>query len=378
MFASDIKWAFETRLWVSIFPSANQYLTYPIFTQAGLQFDCRLKQPHHALSDQNGEARMKALVIGATGYVGSHVAAALRARGHAVSGLARSPEAERSLSSRGVNPVDGSLERLNELSPVIADQDIVVMAAMVPFEIELAVMASLIKTCTAGAVQHLLFTSGTGVLSIEAKDGAWSQYTFAEDDPFPFPSRHNRAIRIQTEELVRGASGRNLKTYVIRPPLIYGNGGSIQIPQIFESARKTGAACYLGLGLNLYSAVHVEDLAEAYCLAIEKGTPGALYHTVCGEANFRSIAEAVAQVVGCGTHSLNYDEACKLWGDIWVDLALAVNSRSIAKRAVEDLGWKPRHVDVIEDIRNGSYRDQYLATQDDGGKAFSWTSHGTA
>ena len=319
---------------------------------------------------------MKIFVIGATGYVGSHVAKAFKARGHEVTGLARDAEKAARLEAHGIQAALGVMEDLPQLAASIQGSDVVVMAAMLPFEGEVAAMAALIHVCRKSRIGHLIFTSGTGVLSIEARDGAWSQYTFAEDDPFPFPARRNRAIRIETEKLVRDASGKGLKTYVIRPPLIYGNAGSIQIPQIFESALRTGSACYRGLWLNLYSAVHVEDLAEAYCLAIEKGTPGALYHTVSGEANFRSIAEAVATVAGCGTKSLNYEEACDLWGNVWVDLALAVNSRSIAKRTVEELGWQPKNLDVIEDIRSGSYRDDYLEQQGNGGKPFTWSDHG--
>ncbi|UZW57235.1 NAD-dependent epimerase/dehydratase family protein [Sphingobium sp. JS3065] len=315
---------------------------------------------------------MKALVIGATGYVGSHVAKTFAQRGYTVSGLARTPENIRSLEEQGVAPVEGSFDDLSALKRIVGGYDVVVMAAMVPFDDELSVMDALVEGCTQGDTQNLLFTSGSGVLSIESLDGRWSQYTFAEDDPFPFPARPNRAMRIQTEERVRSASTERLRTYVIRPPLIYGNGGSIQIPQIFESVRSTGHACYLGHGLNLYSAVHVEDLAEAYALAVEKGTPGALYHTVSGEANFRSIAEAVAQVTGTTTRSLDYAQACELWGKFWVDIALAVNSRSIAKRTVADLGWQPKHIDVIEDIRSGSYARKFQG----GLEAYSWQSHG--
>ena len=191
---------------------------------------------------------MKIFIIGATGYVGSHVARAFKARGHDVTGLARTVSNATALEEQGYDAAQGSLEDIGILADNIAGYDVVVMAAMVPFEIEMAAMAGLVRACRKGGVKHLIFTSGSGVLSIEAKDGAWSQYTFAEDDPYPFPARRNRAIRIETENLVREASGKGLKTYVIRPPLIYGNAGSIQIPQIFESARKTGSACYLGLG----------------------------------------------------------------------------------------------------------------------------------
>jgi len=300
---------------------------------------------------------MKVFVIGATGYVGSAVARAFKERGYEVAGLARNEHAADTLSRVEVEPVLGSIDE-EGFCARLAESDVIVMAAMIPLEQEGPFMSRL-SAAFKGREKHIIFTSGTGVLSIEAKDGAWNQNTFAEDDPFPFPSLYNRKIRIQTEDLVRGASNGALKTYVIRPPLIFGRGGSIQIPQLFESARRTGNACYLGQGLNLYSAVHVDDLAEAYCLAVERGTPGALYHTVAGEANFRGIAEAVATVMRCKTQSLNYDQACELWGSFWVDVALAVNSRSIARRTVVELGWAPKHVDVIEDIRNGSYRQRY-------------------
>jgi nucleoside-diphosphate-sugar epimerase len=316
---------------------------------------------------------MTALILGATGYVGSHVAAALIARGHEVTGVARSAANEKLLAKRGVAAVSASFDDLSRLASLAAGFDIVVMCAMMPFEAELPLMNALIDACRSGSTTHLLFTSGTGVLSIESLDGQWSQYTFAEDDPFPFAARYNRLIRLKTENLVREASSGRLRTYVIRPPLIFGNAGSIQVPQFFESACKTGSACYLGAGLNLYSTVHVEDLAEVYCLALERGIPGALYHAVSGEANFRYIAEAVAEVVGCDAKSLNYAEACELWGKVWVDLALAVNSRSVAKRTVAELGWSPQKPDLIEDIRSGSYRRHY---EGGGLRDYAWSSHG--
>lgn len=320
---------------------------------------------------------MRIFIIGATGYVGSAVARAFAARGHAISGLARSPANEAKLAEAGVAAIPGDLADLQGLAAIAGDHDVTVMAAMIPFEQEAPLMKAVIDGAAGGGGErHVVFTSGSGVLSIEATDGAWNQETFAEDDPFPFPARPNRAVRIETEDLVRRMSGEHVKTYVIRPPLIYGHGGSIQIPQIFESARKTGKACYLGHGLNLYSAVHVDDLAEVYRLAVERGTPGALYHAVCGEANFRSIAEAVATVVGCDTQSLSYEEACALWGSFWVDIALAVNSRSIARRTVNELGWAPKNLDVVEDIRNGSYRRSYERARESGGTEFSWLSHG--
>jgi len=318
---------------------------------------------------------MRVFVIGATGYVGSAVAGAFLARGHEVHGLARSPEGGERLRNMGIEPLAGSLTDLEPLCEAVRSFDAVVFCPMLDFEEERHVMQALVAAME-GTGKTLLFTSGSGVLSVPSLDGTWSEYSFAEDDPFPFPDTFNRKVRLSTEKLVRAAADREVRAMVIRPPLIYGRAGSIQIPQLFESARKTGAVCYLGRGLNLYTNVHVDDVAELFCLAAEKGMSGALYHAVAGEVNFRSLAEAVACVVGCETRSLNYDEACELWGASWVDLGLAVNSRCRAVRAREELGWRPRHDDVIEDIKYGSYREAYQASS--GGLSYEWKGHSSA
>lgn len=316
---------------------------------------------------------MKALVIGATGYVGSSVCRILRQRQLTVHGLARSDVNAAQLRQAGVIPELGNLGDLAGLCDLARDFDILVFAAQIPFENEGPVLDALLKSY-GGSSRTVIVTSGTGVLSIPNRNGDWDENSFAEDDPFPFTPTYNRAIRLKYENQVREASGGGLRTMVIRPPLIYGNGGSNQIPNMIESARRTGKVCYLGQGLNLYSNVHVDDLAEVYGLAIEKGVAGALYHAVAGEANFRTLAEAIAATARCETQSLTYPEACQLWGGLWVDLALATNSRSKAPRTRAELGWAPRQADVVTDIRSGSYRP-LLAGGAAALKPFVWGGH---
>jgi nucleoside-diphosphate-sugar epimerase len=298
---------------------------------------------------------MKTLVIGATGYIGSAVAAALRARGHEVSGLARTPDKCAKLQSAGIDPVILGSGELRYLAECVRPFDALVVAVMLPFEEEAELVQALL-TPLRGRDRVFIFTSGTGVLSIGARHGEWNENTFAEDDPFPFPALFNRLARIGTENAVREAAGDGFRSMVVRPPIVFGNGGSVHIPQLFRSAEIGGNVLYLGHGLNLYSNVHVDDLAQLYCLCMEKGEAGGLYHAVAGEANFRSIAEAIAQVLGCGTRSLDFEELCRRCGRKWVELGLAVNSRSKAVRSRAELGWRPRMLDLIADIRTGSYR----------------------
>ncbi|WP_319448735.1 MULTISPECIES: NAD-dependent epimerase/dehydratase family protein [unclassified Mycobacterium] len=304
---------------------------------------------------------MKTLVVGATGYLGSAIARNLNLHGAETYGLARSPEKSAQLTAAGVRPFDGGLDDIGQRKALVEPFDVIVLAAAMPFDLEYEVVSSLVDLCR-GSRRHLILTSGTGVLAIDSKDGRWNENTFAEDDPFPFPASFAREARLKTEDLVRAAAADGLHTTVVRPPLLYGHGGSSQVPMIFDSVSKTGDASYIGHGLNLYSNVHVDDAADVFRLAIEKGTPGALYHAVAGEADYRSIAEAVATVSGCKAQSISYEQACEIWHPIAATMGLAVNSRSTCPRTRRELGWEPQRLDLIEDIRSGSYRDTYLET----------------
>lgn len=304
---------------------------------------------------------MKAVIFGATGYVGSAVGRKFVERGYTVSGVTRAGRnGHGALSDAGVLPLAIDYSDENQIVAAMQGHEIIVFSAALPWSHEQGLVARMLKSLKRTG-RTFLYTSGTGVLAIPNREGEWDENVFAEDDPFPFALTPTSLVRLKTESIVREASNAGLRTFVLRPGLIWGHGASLQIPRIFDSAMRTGKACYIGCGLNLYSNVHVDDLAEVFALAAEKGTPGAVYHAVAGEANFRSLAEAAGQVVGCEARSLTYEEACSLWPSAWVDMALAVNSRSRAPRTRSDLGWSPKHLDVVGDIRSGSYRDTYLS-----------------
>lgn len=298
---------------------------------------------------------MRVLIIGANSYVGSGVARALKADGINVTGLARTPESTELLKAAGLNTIAGDLTDLRQLGEIAKTFDAVI-AVYIPYDDEDRVMRALLAALE-GSNRPLIFTSGTGVLGIETKEGVWSEESFGEDDSFtPAPWL---AGRVAVENMVRASAARGMRPMVIRPPLVWGNGGSKQVPTIFDSVKETGVACYIGRGLNAYSNVHVDDLAQVYRLALAKGTAGALYHAVAGEVNFRSLAEAVAKTMNCGTRSVDYDQACRIWGPVMTQFGLAVNSRSKAVHTRRELGWIPRHLDLVDDIRTGSYRAAY-------------------
>lgn len=298
------------------------------------------------------------LVIGAGGYVGSSICENLTANGYDVSGLARSTDSVKYLESKGYGAAKGSFEDLPHLAKVIDGFDGTIITATIPFENETENLKALLEQYVS-TDRPLIFTSGTAILSIPTPGGEWRQENFAEDEPFECVPWMQ--VRLDTENMVRSYADQRVNSMVIRPPLIWGRGKSFQIPAIFDSISKTGSACYRGAGLNLYSNVHVDDLAEIYRLAIERGKAGALYHAVAGEANFRSLAEAAAHAMKCDAKSINPEEAVNVWGERFATLFFGVSSRSRAVRTREELGWEPKHLDLVEDVRNGSYKQRYSA-----------------
>lgn len=286
---------------------------------------------------------MRTLVFGATGYVGRHVVARLVAAGHGVTGFARDTAGAALVEGLGAAAAIGSLDDLPATLALFADHDAVVWAAQLMLEDERRFVDAALDAL-AGTGKTFVFTGGTSLIS-ERTDGEWSENSFAEDDAFT--PRRQVAPRLETEAAVRAASGRGLRTLCVRPPLIWGNAAIKPIADLYHSARETGAVRYVGRGLNCYSSVHVEDLAELYLLALEKGVPGALYHSVSGEVNWRMMAETIAAHLGMPARSIGFDEAAALWDRFTALIVYASCSRSRSPRARAELGWAP-HPDRID------------------------------
>ena len=298
---------------------------------------------------------MNVLVCGATGYLGSHIAAAAKAKGYRVFGLARSAASADKLQAAGIEPMPGDLTDIASVLPLLDSVDAVISIAQLMLDEEYAAAKAMLERME-DTGKTFIFTSGTGLIS-QKTDGNWSEDTFAEDDPF-VPSRYIGA-RLETETMVRSFAERGMRAMVVRPPLMWGNGGCKTIENLYASAAKTGAVCYLGAGLNLYSNVHVEDMAEAFMLALEKGIGGALYHCVSGEENFRSMAEAIARHLGVPTRSVSFGEAVDIWDKFTALIAFSVCSRSRSPRARRELGWAPSldKLDILQEAVNPAYRD---------------------
>lgn len=295
-------------------------------------------------------------VIGASGYVGGQLARHLAGAGHRVSGLARSAEAAAELTIDGIKAVPADLDdRFDGVVVAARAADTTIYAAQVAFEREPEVLCKLCEAM-AGTGKALVFLSGSGVF-LQRTAGAWSPDAFAEDDPFtPEPLA---AFRVEAEHVVRAAADSGLRAMVVRPPVVWGPRDDGPVAKTYRSVAATGAACYVGSGLAVYSNVHSADLARLFELVLERGEAGALYHAVGGEIPYRWIAEAVARDLGVATRSLSMEEAGDVFGPFGA-LMMSASSRVRDPRTRAELGWAPQQPDMLDQI--GEPRLRALAT----------------
>jgi nucleoside-diphosphate-sugar epimerase len=301
---------------------------------------------------------MKIFMTGASGYIGGTVAARLVAAGHSVGGLARSDAAAARLRERGIGAVRGELSSHSVVREASRAADAVINCADAsdPF-----VVAAILEGL-AGSDKPFLHTSGSSVIGDKAA-GRFSPRIYHEDTPSdPLPEKIQR---VAVDRAVLGAAGRAVRSVVLCPSLIYGEGSganpdSIQIPNLIRQAVKSGVPRYIGAGENVWSTVHIDDVAAAYLLALEAARPGSFFYLENGEASLKSIVESIARLLGSKqpAQSWSIDEAVAEWGPQAAWFSLGGNSRVRADKARAMLGWKPAGPALFHEIEKGWYKRQ--------------------
>ena len=298
---------------------------------------------------------MHIFVTGASGYIGGTVAAKLIAAGHQVTGLARDEGRAALLRDRDITPVVGTLDDFDVLDGAARAADAVINAANADNPFAARVLVDALR----GSGKRLVQTSGTTVIADTACGEAGGR-VYTEDTPFdPLPEK---AGRVATDRMVCEAANDGVHSVVICPSLIYGQGLGVrphspQIPAFIEMAKASGVPRHIGPGANIWSHVHIEDCADTYLLALERGPAGAFYYAEAGEAAMVDVNRAVGRLLGMGeaTEALSMADAVRAWGPPMA-YAMGANVRVRADKARAMLGWAPQGPALFDDIENGSYR----------------------
>ena len=240
---------------------------------------------------------MRALVTGATGFVGSHLAEALRERGDTVTALARSARRAEALGPLGVAVVEGDLHDAAALARAVEGQDVILhVAGLVAARSE----AEFLRANRDGTANLLAAAERAGsprfvlVSSMAAAGPAPRGRPLAGGEP-PRPVTAYGRSKLAAEQVV--TAGR-LPWTIVRPPAVYGPRDR-EILKVFRLAR-LGVAPVFGDGRQELTAVHGADLAGALVAAATAPAAAGKVYYACHPEVFTSggFVQAIAAAMG--------------------------------------------------------------------------------
>jgi nucleoside-diphosphate-sugar epimerase len=263
---------------------------------------------------------MKILVIGASGYIGSHVAAVFAGAGHGVSALHRPGGAP---PPARYSRVAGDLAEPGSLTAAAAGYDRVIHAgAPIDDSTDRAGAQALLSSGS-----PVLYTPGAAVL------GAGAQDEDSAADPHPIA-----AGRPAIEHRVLRAGG-----WVIRPGMVYGDDGGLVHGLLTTKAAERGTGVYIGPPGTRWPVVHVDDLAALYLAVATRAAPGTIWHGASETVRL----DAIATALGGGTAaSWPVSEASTELG-LLADLFTRDQDVSAAKTRAA-LGWAPAWTSIVK------------------------------
>jgi len=244
---------------------------------------------------------MKALVTGASGFVGAAVARALRARGWDVRCLVRESSKRQHLQSLEVEWAVGelldspSLERAltgcQVLFHAAADYRLGVLDPAPLYRANVDGTRNILAAAERAGVERVVYTSSVATIGLPSDGSPGDEAT-----PVSLADMigHYKRSKFLAERLVAEWASGGRHAVIVNPstPMGPGDGKPTPTGQILVDAARGRTPAYVDTGLNV---VHVDDVAGGHLLALERGRRGERY--ILGGENL-SLREILTQVTG--------------------------------------------------------------------------------
>ena len=231
---------------------------------------------------------MKALVTGATGFLGGALTRRLHNMGWQVTALGRNTAKLDKLKNEGLRVLQHDLKEKSALTSACKDQDIVFHCAALPspwgnfeafYQANVIGTRNVIRGCEEHKVKRLVHVSTPSLYF-----GYASRVNVKETDGLPEPVSNYAATKILAEQEVDEAFARGLATIAIRPRAIFGPGDTVIFPRLIPRLQ-SGRLPILGDGENVVDLTYIENVVDALLLCAESpaNTLGKKYNISNGE-----------------------------------------------------------------------------------------------
>ena len=247
---------------------------------------------------------MRALVTGATGFVGAAVARALCRAGWQVRALARPGSDRRNLRQLPIELATGdlhdpaSLEKAlvgcDALFHVAADYRLGVADPQQLYRTNIEGTRNLLEAARRARLARVIYTSSVATVGLPA-DGSPG----TEDTPVALSEMigHYKRSKFLAEELVREFARAGAPVVIVNPSTPIGPGDVKPTPtgQIVVDAAAGRTPAYVDTGLNI---VHVDDVAAGHLRAFDRGRIGERYILGGENLTLREILVQISQLTG--------------------------------------------------------------------------------
>lgn len=266
----------------------------------------------------------KAMVTGATGFLGRHVCARLNRMGWQVTGLGRNAEAGATLEAEGIRFLSADLRDETAVVNACAGQDVVFHcgALSTPWgayrdfkAVNVDGTLHVADGCLKHGVARLIHISTPSIYFESHRD----RLGVREQDPLPpKPVNAYAATKLLAEQVALSAYASGLPTVILRPRAIFGPLDTALLPRLMRVNESRGIPL-IGGGAARVDLTYVDNVVDAMLLGWEapQEALGQAYNITNGEpVLLREVLRELFALMGTElrTFSLSYPVAYSAGG----------------------------------------------------------------